>query len=271
MLSAHENTSRRTDSALVMSIPEPEWTNTWHPTGHGRLIQALERGVEKNNLRVTNVEYSLNKSGTRMFGAWGLDDSVVSGMKLAMGFRNSIDKSMPIGICAGVTIMICDNMAFSGDFIKFRKHTSGLTDETLEQLAVDAVTGIIEKMQGYRNWMNDLKDVPLVEGARNRFALRDYPDVINVDRKDFGILHTDEFKVLSYNLAFEWKVFSVSAISRFADAFADEAVVAVDQHYPINSWYVVLNAVTRMNREESLPTISRASGRMEAMINQIIG
>lgn len=255
----------------VFEITEPVWTDTWHPVSHKRLLENLKAGVEKNNLRVTSREYSLNKTGTRLFGVWGLDDSIISGMKLAMGFRNSIDKTLPIGICAGVTVLVCENLALSGDFIKFRKHTSGLTDESLERLAVEAVTGIIEKMQGYRSWMNNLKDIPLIEGARNRFSLRDYPDVIDIEKKDFGILHTDAFKVLSYNLASEWKVFSVSAIPHFADALADEAVVAVDQNYPINSWYVVLNAVTRMNREESLPTIARTSARMEAVVKRIVG
>src|SRR5205823_11029670 len=43
------------------------------------------------------------------------------------GLRTANDKTMSIQICAGLTVFVCDNLAFRGDLIALRrKHTSGL-------------------------------------------------------------------------------------------------------------------------------------------------
>jgi hypothetical protein len=38
------------------------------------------------------------------------------GFRFALGLRNANDKSMRLGLVVGVRILVCDNMAFSGDF-----------------------------------------------------------------------------------------------------------------------------------------------------------
>jgi len=268
VLMVHANTTRVGEN-IIRSIPEPEWTNTWHPVGHARLLDSLERGVNENNLRVTSREYSMNESGSRIFGVWGLDDAVIDGMTIPMGFRHAIDKSMPIGICAGIKIFVCDNLALSGDLVKFRKHTSGLTEESLSTLAVEAVTEVIGRMEKYRNWIDNLKDIPMIEGsARNPFALRDYPDVI--EENNFGIVHTDGFKSRVFDMVFEHKIFAITSIPKFMDAFKDEANNALIQGYPINCWYTLFNAVTRMAKEEPIFKVSQVTGKMEAMIKNKI-
>lgn len=49
----------------------------------------------------------------------------------ALGLRTANDKSMAIQICAGLSVFVCDNLAFRGDLIALkRKHTSGLNLRT---------------------------------------------------------------------------------------------------------------------------------------------
>ena len=191
------------------------------------------------------------------------------GMSLAMGFRNSIDKSMPLGICAGVTVFVCDNLALSGDFIKFRKHTSGLTDESLQAISMDAVGQVIEKMEIYRTSINDLKNMPVIEGpVRNRFALRDYPEIMD-DPMDFGLLHTTTFKALMFDMSVTYNIFPITKIDNFISAFKDEAVHATsNEHYQVNSWYVVFNAVTRMAKRETTFNVAKMTAATERMIRK---
>jgi hypothetical protein len=42
---------------------------------------------------------------------------------LAVGVRNSVDKSFPLGFCAGSRVFICDNLAFRSELLIRRKHT----------------------------------------------------------------------------------------------------------------------------------------------------
>jgi hypothetical protein len=45
----------------------------------------------------------------------------------ALGLRTANNKTMAIQICAGLSVLVCDNLAFRGDMIALRrKHTSGL-------------------------------------------------------------------------------------------------------------------------------------------------
>lgn len=253
-LIAHVDTNR-VPEASVLAVPEPPWTNTWHPVSHGRVIAAFEKGVAENNLRIVSREYSLNASGTRMFGVWGLDDELTDGMKLAMGFRNSIDKSMQIGVCAGIKVFVCDNLALSGDYVRFRKHTSGLDDAELEYIAIASVIKVIDKMESYRNWVNELKVMPV-----------DLLDLANLAPPVIPV--TDTFKTIVYDLVFTEKVFPPSKIPSFIQAVLAESLEALNQGYQVNSWYTVFNAVTRMLREESVFNVGKATAKVESMIKR---
>lgn len=51
----------------------------------------------------------------KMFGALDLD-TAEHGFRFSIGIRNSHDKSMRLALVVGYTVLVCDNMAFSGDF-----------------------------------------------------------------------------------------------------------------------------------------------------------
>jgi len=42
---------------------------------------------------------------------------------LAVGLRNSIDKSFPMGFCAGSRVFCCDNLSFKSELMVRRKHS----------------------------------------------------------------------------------------------------------------------------------------------------
>ena len=118
-LVAHVDTSRATRQQ-VLDVPTPDRTKTWGVIGHKLLVNTLTRSVTGAGHRIVNEEYSLSRDGGKLFGAFTLDHATGE-LAWMIGFRNSINKSMALGITAGTRVFVCDNMAFSGSFIQFRK------------------------------------------------------------------------------------------------------------------------------------------------------
>ena len=58
-----------------------------------------------------------------MFGVLDLETQM-EGCRFSIGIRNSHDKSIRLGLTAGLRVFVCSNMAFSGDFRPvLAKHT----------------------------------------------------------------------------------------------------------------------------------------------------
>ena len=48
---------------------------------------------------------------------------------VSIGFRNSYNKSISAGFCAGSRVIVCSNLMFTGDIVRIRRHTRNiLTD-----------------------------------------------------------------------------------------------------------------------------------------------
>ncbi len=166
-LMAHCDTTRVSEHEVI-SVQAPEFTKTWHPVAHGAVIVSLEDACRHHGLEIRDRQYSLNKTGSRMFGVWALD--VGNGeIGYSLGFRNSTDKSMKIGVVAGTNVFVCDNMCFSGDFIAYRMHTSGLDHDELVKLGQDAVGGAVIEMEKLHGWQKNLHEVYVPK--RDRKAL----------------------------------------------------------------------------------------------------
>ena len=83
--------------------------------------ETANRGYE-----VVSEEYGLNPAGTKMFGVLRFHREGHPEYSRCIGFRNSHDKSMALGITAGLMVLVCDNMCFGGETTIHRRHTSGI-------------------------------------------------------------------------------------------------------------------------------------------------
>ena len=128
----------RVSEAEVYQVPSVEFTKTFKPVHHQQVIEAIRTGINAVGMNVMSTEYVLANSGMRMFGVWELD-SGTSEICWSIGLRNSMDKSMALGITAGTKVFICSNLAFDGEFVELRRHTKGLTIEELEFMAYRAI------------------------------------------------------------------------------------------------------------------------------------
>ena len=85
----------------------------------------------------------------------------------AVGFRHATDKSMAIQIAVGARVFVCDNMAFGGELIAVRKHTSRL------DLGEEMDRAMYKYMQGFRKLRDGIqiqKDTEIEEGRAKQLV-----------------------------------------------------------------------------------------------------
>ena len=113
--------------AQLLAIPTPEATATWRPIPHAELVDMLDRVLNTFSMHIREEQFALRRDGSVLFGvlklAWGETEDGVA----ALGLRTANNKTMSLQICAGLSVFVCDNMAFRGDMIALkRKHTAAL-------------------------------------------------------------------------------------------------------------------------------------------------
>ena len=95
-------------------------------------------------------EYAVSPDGMKMFGFAELE-TTFEGCRFALGIRNSHDRSMRLGITVGFRVMVCMNMAFSGDFTPvLSKHSKHFNSDKLRDdlaIGVDRMQRNFEPMQ----------------------------------------------------------------------------------------------------------------------------
>ncbi len=96
-------------------LPVPETTDTFKPIPHFELVDNIMKSLSYRRLEVVREEYAVSFDGMKMFGLIELNVEY-SGVRFAIGLRNSNDKSMRVGLVAGYRVMVCENKMLTGDF-----------------------------------------------------------------------------------------------------------------------------------------------------------
>ncbi len=148
--------------AEVFNVPAVPYTKTFHPVHHGDVIRAIKEAIGVVGMEIVRSEYVLGQDGMRMFGVYDLSQGT-SELSWSIGIRNSMNKSMSLGITAGTRVFVCENLCFSGEFLAFRKHTSGLDTDELAFLAYKSMRNMIPRLTAFQKWHEGLKNYPLTE------------------------------------------------------------------------------------------------------------
>ena len=154
--------NNRVTEAEIMQVPEVQFTRTFRPVHHKQVIDAIRTGINAVGLEIVDTEYVLAREGMQMFGVWNLatgNDELC----WSVGIRNSMDKSMALGITAGTRVFVCENLAFDGEFVALRKHTKGLTLDELEFMAYKAIRCLVGRLTKFQAWHEGLKRYELAE------------------------------------------------------------------------------------------------------------
>jgi hypothetical protein len=126
----------RNDLAL---IPVPEASPTYTPVPHFDLARSLTT-IAQDMLRgfeLSSERFEVARLGNQMFATLSFSNSDAN-MKLTVGFRNSYDKSLALGIAIGSQVIVCSNLMFVGDITVLKRHSKNILS-SLENTAINVL------------------------------------------------------------------------------------------------------------------------------------
>lgn len=121
-LMLHKGATTITESEL-RTIAAPAGEGRWHPVSHIKVLDAVKDTLHGSGYAIEKAQLAVARDGLRFFGTLDLTVPLAEGVKLAVGIRNSNDKSFPLGFAAGSRVFVCDNLAFRSELMVKRKHT----------------------------------------------------------------------------------------------------------------------------------------------------
>jgi hypothetical protein len=145
-LLAHCGSSKITREELK-AIPTPRGSPTHQPVPHYEIAGALMETLGYRQISVVRDEYAVSGDGMKLFGVLDLE-TTFDGCRFSVGVRNSNDKSMRFALTVGYRVLVCDNMAFYGDFTPvLAKHTKHLSLVDTLAVGVDRMQRNFEPMK----------------------------------------------------------------------------------------------------------------------------
>src|SRR5947209_2265478 len=107
----------------LRALTAPEGTDTHLPVPHHEIVELTRYTLGFYGHEIAEEHHAVTSDGSRYFGVLSLR-SPYGDYTDTVGLRNSHDKTFPIGIAFGSRVFVCDNLAFIGDHVIRRKHTS---------------------------------------------------------------------------------------------------------------------------------------------------
>ncbi|WP_409029375.1 DUF932 domain-containing protein [Gracilimonas sediminicola] len=156
--------SQRCSLEQLLTIPEPEKTKSYTPLNHYDFavnILTIASDLLKG-YRFDGDSYALSSDGQKMFGVISfrkINPGPDEELKVAIGLRNSYNKTMSAGLVVGSSVLVCDNLVFSGDIKVMRKHQG---EDMHEDLHDQIVTAIYKSQHNFDQISQD------VEAMKNR-------------------------------------------------------------------------------------------------------
>jgi hypothetical protein len=114
----------------LRDIPTPEPTKTWKPVSHFDVASLIASEASKR-YEIVSEDYGLSKDGSQMFGVLKFHPEGRREFTRCLGTRNSLNKTLSLGVTVGLNILVCDNLCFGGETTIQRKHTSGIDIDQL--------------------------------------------------------------------------------------------------------------------------------------------
>jgi hypothetical protein len=115
--------ARLVEEAELSECRAPPPQGRWYPVAHGAVLATVKTTLEAAGYQVQRQKLGLSPCNQRFFGTLDLATTLSTGVTLAVGVRNSTDKSFPLGFAAGSRVFCCDNLAFRSELMVRRKHT----------------------------------------------------------------------------------------------------------------------------------------------------
>ncbi len=163
----HKGAEPATIEQLAM-IPLPQETRSYKPVAHHDLANMLS-SMAANLLpefELVNTQFGLARDGQKMFGVHTFKNGD-SALGLSIGFRNSYDRSLSVGIAVGASVFVCDNLMLTGDLTVLRKHTTNVLDD-IDGLAISAIYKSRRAFDQVKQDAEVMKQIPMSDDEAYR-------------------------------------------------------------------------------------------------------
>lgn len=165
----------------LASLITPDATHSHVPLPHVDLVSMVKYALGYFGHEVIEEHHAITEDGMRYFGVLSLR-SGYGFYEDTVGLRNSHDKSFPIGIAFGSRTFVCDNLAFIGDHIIKRKHTTN-SKRDLPGLVAGVVEPLADQRKAQAITFDRYRDTRLGQHRVDHAILTLYRQgVINVTR-----------------------------------------------------------------------------------------
>lgn len=154
-------------------IEAPPPTETWFPLRHDTVLQKVCDTLDTAGFRIDAMRLAVGRDDQRFFGTLRLQNRITEGVSLAVGIRNSTDKSFPIGFCVGERVFVCDNLAFSSEITIARRHTR-FGESRFNEAVSQAVLGLHQYQVSSAERINRLQGWELSPQEADSLILRSY-------------------------------------------------------------------------------------------------
>ncbi len=165
-----------------MSMPRA--TRSFVPIAHKTLVDRALAGLKRHGFEVAKARYGVGdgskRRGTqgggmteaRFFGTLDLRHPLGGDdVCLAMGLRNSVDKSLTAGICAGERVFVCDNLCMAAEVVVMRKHTRWIMRDLDEKIET-AFTRLPEFAERREHQIAAMKRTTITDVTAHDFLIR---------------------------------------------------------------------------------------------------
>ena len=132
----------------------PAATKTYQPLRHSLVADTVKRYGEAHLGPITGESFGVSEDGLRFFGVTTFKSPLNARLNargrtdLALGYRNGYDKRLSVGIVCGSSVIVCENLCFTGDFRATRRHTKNVFDSFIEVVAEALRVATVEHIRG---------------------------------------------------------------------------------------------------------------------------
>ena len=235
----------------IEAAPTPAPTPSWHPIPHINLIREVQTSFTRFGLTVTNEQHALyhGESGCdRYFGVFDIAPQRLDGTtiiegaddySIAVGLRNSHDKTFPAALVMGSRVFVCDNLAFSGEVKIARTHTTWI-ERDLPGLVYRASARMVDAMGLQAKRIDAYKDHMLPDLSAAHHIM-----VVAVQK---GIIP-----------------------GRLLDDVANEWDAPRHEEFIVPTYWSLFNAFTEVLKETSATELPRRTQMLHGMFDQAVG
>jgi len=142
----------------VCNIPVPRVTRTYQPVSNEQLLDMLKVTTSRYDLQLENPQFGTSNNDQRLFGTYEIvnHDHFGNQVRLMLGFRNSYDKSLSVGVCFGSKVFVCSNLVFTAYTDEtgitgnaFHRHTNPVSYRFVNRL--EMALGQFSKFKEFQN------------------------------------------------------------------------------------------------------------------------